>query len=148
MVASRNSVGTSELVDALVELSFAVHAVLVRASAELDLTVAQLRLLGILRDRTPTMTAIANHLGIDRSSVTGLIGRAEHRGLVRRDPSELDARVTIVSATPTGLELGRQIGAMVTAELEQWFEGVSTAQQYGIVRVARSVLGPGIDVLH
>ncbi len=140
MVTKRDALRTSELVDCLVQLSFVVHDVLARASAEHDLSVTQLRLLGILRDRTPPMTAIADHLGLDRSSVTGLVDRAERRGLVSRSTSTQDARVTIVSATPTGLAVGRQLAAMVTAEIEALVGHVPRTGRECIVRVAVSVL--------
>ena len=47
--------GQEELVDALVRSSFAVMAVLSRIGAEHDLSLTQLRMLGILRDRRVTM---------------------------------------------------------------------------------------------
>ena len=131
----------SELVDSLVQLSFAVHGMLVRVAAQHDLSVTQLRLLGILRDRTPPMTGIADHLGLDRSSITGLVDRAERRGLVSRAMSAQDARVTIVSATPAGLALVRLVAAAVTAEIESLTAHVPRADRECIVRVARSVVG-------
>src|SRR3984957_14601767 len=99
MGTKRDTTQTSELVDSLVQLSFAVHDALTRVSAEHELSVTQLRLLGILRDRTPPMTALAQHLRLDPSSVTGLVSRAEQRGLVSRTAAPHDGRVTIVSAT-------------------------------------------------
>jgi DNA-binding MarR family transcriptional regulator len=136
---------TPELVDSLVQLSFAVQAVLARASAEYNLSVTQLRLLGILRDRTPPMTAIADHLGLDRSSVTGLVDRAERRGLVSRTTSAQDARVTIVRVTSTGLEVGRRLAAMVTNEIEALVGQVQGTDRDCIVRVASSVLDAGVE---
>jgi DNA-binding MarR family transcriptional regulator len=57
---------------------------LTRIAAEHDLSVTQLGMLGILRDRTPTMAQIADYLELDRSSVSGLVDRAERRGRHRR----------------------------------------------------------------
>jgi DNA-binding MarR family transcriptional regulator len=131
---------TSELLDSLVQLTFAVHGVLVRAAADHNLSVTQLRLLGILRDRTPPMTAIAEHLGLDRSSITGLVDRAEKRGLVSRTTSQQDARMTIVRATPAGLAMDSQVVARVTAEIETLMEEVSPADRDCLIRVAMSVL--------
>ncbi len=141
MTAEPDAIRTSPLVDALVQLSFAIQDALARASAEYNLSVTQLRLLAILRDRTPPMTAIAEHLGLDRSSVTGLVGRAEQRGLVKRTASTLDARVTIVSATARGRSVGRQLAAMVTTEIDALVGQVPKAERDSIVRLADSVLG-------
>jgi DNA-binding MarR family transcriptional regulator len=145
VVAKPDTARTPELVDALVQLSFAVQEVLARASAQHNLSVTQLRLLGILRDRTPPMTAIADHLGLDRSSVTGLVDRAERRGLVARTTSTQDARVTIVSATPRGLDVARQLAATVTSDIEALARHVPRAERDRIVRVASAVLGPSAE---
>lgn len=95
------------LVDGLVQLSFLVQGTLAKVAAEHGMTVVQLRLLGVLRDRTPGMQELARHLGLDKSSMTGLVDRAERRGLVRREPSPDDRRGVRVSLTDEGRELAR-----------------------------------------
>jgi MarR family transcriptional regulator, lower aerobic nicotinate degradation pathway regulator len=89
-------------VDGLAQLSFVIQAMLERRAAEHDLSVIQTRLLGVLRDRQPTMNELARLLGLDKSSVTGLVDRAERRGLVRRAPSDVDRRAVLVSLTEDG----------------------------------------------
>ena len=79
-------------VDGLAQLSFLIQGLLERRAAEHDLSIVQTRLLGVLRDRTPTMNELARFLGLDKSSVTGLVDRAERRGLVARVPSATDRR--------------------------------------------------------
>lgn len=90
------------LVDALAQLAFAVHGALGRMAAAHDLSVAQARLLGILRDRRPTINDLAAILALDKSSITGLVDRAEDRGLVRRVPSPIDGRSVQVVITAAG----------------------------------------------
>ena len=94
-------------VDALVEKSFAVMGVLTRVAAENGLSLTQLRVLGILRDRRLRMAELADFLGLDRSSLSGLIDRAEQRGLVQRTRNPDDKRVIEVGMTPIGLEQAR-----------------------------------------
>jgi MarR family transcriptional regulator, lower aerobic nicotinate degradation pathway regulator len=89
-------------VDALVQLSFRVHQILGRMGAEHDLSVVQIRMLGVLRDREPSMLALAGHLGLDKSSTTGLVSRAEKRGLVRRARDSRDGRSVSVRLTAQG----------------------------------------------
>src|ERR1700683_1415341 len=74
----------ADVVDSLVLASFTVIALLSRVAAEHDLSLTQLRVLAILRDREPTMAELADYLGLERSSVSGLIDRAVKRRLVRR----------------------------------------------------------------
>jgi DNA-binding MarR family transcriptional regulator len=49
-----------ELRDALAQTSFTLMAVLTEVAAEHDLSLTQLRVLGILRAREPTMAQLAN----------------------------------------------------------------------------------------
>lgn len=88
-----------DLRDSLVQASFTVIAVLSRVAAEHDLSLTQLRMLGILRDREPAMAELATYLGLERSTVSGLIDRAVQRGLVRKTSDAADGRSVRVSLT-------------------------------------------------
>jgi MarR family transcriptional regulator, lower aerobic nicotinate degradation pathway regulator len=101
------------LVDAVAQLSFAMQLVLTDVGAPHGLSVTQLRLLMILRDRTLSMGELATYLRLDRSSVTGLVGRAEQRDLVRRERRHEDGRGVQVLITGRGLELAAQMKAEV-----------------------------------
>jgi MarR family transcriptional regulator, lower aerobic nicotinate degradation pathway regulator len=94
-----------DLRDGLVQVSFAVIAVLSRVAAEQDLSLTQLRVLGILRDREPTMAELATYLGLERSTVSGLIDRAVQRGLVRKTTDTADGRSVRVSLTAAARRL-------------------------------------------
>ena len=63
--------------DGLAQLSFLIQGALQRLAADYDVSMVQMRLLGILRDREPTMKELAALLGLDKSSTTGLVDRAE-----------------------------------------------------------------------
>src|SRR5690554_6754337 len=70
------------LADALVPTAFVTMAILNRIGAENDLSLSLIRVLGILRDRRPRMTELASYLGLEKQTMSGLIARAEKRGLV------------------------------------------------------------------
>lgn len=97
------------LVDSLAQLSFLIAATLTRIGAGHDLSAVQIRLLGALRDRRPGMNDLAKLLGLDKSSVTGLVDRAERRGLVQRSVNARDRRAYEVSLTPAGRSLARRV---------------------------------------
>jgi DNA-binding MarR family transcriptional regulator len=97
--------GDLGIVDALAQLSFAVQTSLGRIAAEHDLSIVHARLLGILRDRQPTITQLAGYLQLDKSSVTGLVDRAAERGLVTRVASPHDGRSVEVAITKAGRRL-------------------------------------------
>jgi DNA-binding MarR family transcriptional regulator len=89
-------------VDGLAQLSFLILGTLERRAAEQSLSMIQTRLLGVLRDRTPGMNELATLLELDKSSITGLVDRAERRGLVERIPSPADRRAVQVGLTDSG----------------------------------------------
>lgn len=105
------------LEDALIRTAFRSMAVLTRIGAQHDLSLTQLRLLGILRDRRPRMTELATFLGLDKSTMSGLVERAERRGLVGRDRSPEDRRAVDVFITPAGRELEEQLRTEIRAAL-------------------------------
>jgi DNA-binding MarR family transcriptional regulator len=107
----------SSLVDALVQVSFAVTAVLTKVAAAQDLSLTQIRLLGILRDRTPTLSELAERLSLDRSSVSGLVDRAAARDLVRRVPSKVDRRSQRVELTTRGHRIATEMAKQIAEHL-------------------------------
>jgi DNA-binding MarR family transcriptional regulator len=106
-------------VDGLAQLSFLVQGTLERRAAEHDVSVVQTRLLGVLRDRRPTMNELARFLGLDKSSVTGLVDRAERRGLVSRVPSAADRRSVRVGLTDQGRALVASVAEGFEADVTQ-----------------------------
>ena len=133
-----------DLVDGLVQLSFLVQSVLTASAARHDLTLPQVRLMGILRDREPGMLELARHLGLDKSSVTGLVDRAERRGLVRRTPSAQDGRAVLVGATALGRRLTGQVNAEIVTALAAVTAPLTAAQRRTLAGLAARLLaGPG-----
>src|SRR5664279_5728262 len=101
------------LVDALVQCAFVTMAVLTKAGADNDLSLTQMRVLAILRDRRVRMTALADHLGLEKSTMTGLVDRAEKRGLLQRASSAQDGRAVDVFLSPDGANLAERLYAHV-----------------------------------
>lgn len=118
-----------ELRDALVQMSFALMAVLTEVAAEHDLSLTQLRVLGILRDREPTMADLASYTGLERSTMSGLIDRAAQRGLVVKACDPLDGRSVRVSLTAQSRHLERQITASVTERIAPLLAHLSINEQ-------------------
>jgi len=104
-----------DLRDSLVQVSFMVIAALTRVAAEHDLSLTQLRVLGILRDREPTMAELATYLGLERSTVSGLIDRATQRGLVHKTGHPDDGRSVRVSLTAEAQRLATRVIAEIGA---------------------------------
>jgi DNA-binding MarR family transcriptional regulator len=118
-----------DVLDSLVQVSFTVMAHLSEVAAAHDLSLTQLRVLAILRDHEPRMAELAAHLGLEKSSVSGLIDRAVKRGLVRREPSSDDARAVKVSFTPAGEALTAQLIQEISGLLAPMTERLGPADR-------------------
>ena len=138
--------------DGLAQLSFLIQGILERRAREHDLSVIQIRLLGVLRDRMPTMNELARLLGLDKSSVTGLVDRAERRGLVTRVPSTADRRAVLVSLTDHGRSLAYAGAARFDADISLLLEHLAPSERDTLSRLISRLLvahaaGQGIDLL-
>jgi DNA-binding MarR family transcriptional regulator len=129
------------IVDALAQLSFLVHGMLARHAAAHDLSMIQTRLLGVLRDRDPTMQELARLLELDKSSVTGLVDRAEKRGLVRRTRSAEDGRSIIVNLTSSGRKIIGEVGKSFQADIASATSSLSFAEKKRLSAIATRIVG-------
>jgi DNA-binding MarR family transcriptional regulator len=129
-----------ELIDALVKTSFTTMAVLNRVATRHDLSLTQLRLLGILRDRRITMSELTSYLGLDKSTVSGLVDRAEKRGLVQRAPNPHDGRGVDVLLTPGGVELAERGAAQVARSLSPMTGALTPAEARRVATLLERML--------
>ena len=133
------------IVDALAQLSFLVQGMLAKHADTQDLSMIQTRLLGVLRDREPTMQELARLLDLEKSSVTGLVTRAERRGLVRRTPSRNDRRTVRVSLSA----LGRRTVAVAVegfqADIASATASLSLAEKRRLSRLATRIVAGYAD---
>jgi DNA-binding MarR family transcriptional regulator len=139
VAGSDASQADSQLMDVLVETSFLIQAMLTQVADQYGLTVGQLRLLGVLRDRRPGMTELGAHLGLDRSSTTGLVDRAEKRRLVSRTSDPDDGRATRVAMTATGRRLVAKAEAEVLRGSAVLTAGLTGRQRRELLTLLGSV---------
>jgi MarR family transcriptional regulator, lower aerobic nicotinate degradation pathway regulator len=126
--------------DGLAQLSFLIHAILERRAREHDLSITQVRLLGVLRDRTPAMNELAKLLDLDKSSITGLIDRAQRRGLVTRVPSATDRRAILVALTARGRSLAATGTAQFEADVAQLLSHLPPSDRQALSRLISQLL--------
>jgi MarR family transcriptional regulator, organic hydroperoxide resistance regulator len=117
------------LADALVPTAFVTMAVLNKIGAENDLSLTLIRVLGILSDRRPRMAELADYLGLEKQTMSGLIARAEKRGLVARAPNEEDGRATDVFLTSEGAKLVKRLHSQTQRALAPLTEQLSAPDQ-------------------
>jgi DNA-binding MarR family transcriptional regulator len=133
--------GNRALIDALARTSFAVMAVLSRIGAEHDLSLTQLRVLAILRDRTGKMSELADYLGLDKSTISGLVDRAEKRGLLQRAPNPRDGRAVDVFLSADGARLAEIGGTQVAQALSPMIGQLTKTEARRLTALLERVLG-------
>jgi DNA-binding MarR family transcriptional regulator len=129
-----------DLIDALVTTSFATMAVLNRIAAEHDLSLTQIRVLAILRDRRVKMSELAGYLGLDKSTITGLVDRAEKRGLLARTPNPIDGRAVDVMLSADGMELAERGATQIARALSPMTSTLTRADAHRLTALLERML--------
>jgi len=137
-----DAAGDAELdpADGLAQLAFLITGLLEGRAAEHDLSLTATRLLGVLRDREPTMNELARLLELDKSSITGLVDRAERRGLVARAPSAVDRRAVLVRLTDAGRELVSGAAARFGADVSVLLDLLPPRDRAALGRIVSRLL--------
>ncbi|WP_329052077.1 MarR family transcriptional regulator [Amycolatopsis sp. NBC_01488] len=113
------------VVAGLVRASFLVNAVYAESAREYGLTVPQGQLLCVLMGRPYGMGDLGATLGLEKSSLTGLVDRAVRRGLVRREPDPDDRRAVRVVLTDEGRDLAADFYAATCRRVDDLAAGWS-----------------------
>lgn len=103
----------------LLRLAGLVQGIYARVSERHDLTPVQAKLLCVLLDGPRGMAELARGFGVEKAALTGLVDRAERRGLARRSPVPGDRRALRVTLTDIGRRAAAAFHRDVAAELDQ-----------------------------
>lgn len=117
------------VVAALVRSSFLVNAVYTGAAREYGLTVQQGQLLCVLMAQPYGMGELGATLGLEKSSLTGLVDRAVRRGFVRREPDPADRRAVQVVLTAEGRELAEEFYAATCRRVDELAAGLPPSER-------------------
>lgn len=94
----------------LMQVAFRARHGLMELAESHQLTMVQLQALGIVKPGTAVpMNFMAAILLCDASNITGIVDRLLQRGLIERTEKPKDRRVKMISLTPEGETLRRQI---------------------------------------
>ncbi len=102
----------------LVQLSGLVQGLYARVSQRHDLTPVQAKLLCVLLEGPRGMAELAGYFGVEKAALTGLMDRAEKRGLAQREPVPGNRRALTVTLTEEGRRAATAFYTDVHAELE------------------------------
>jgi len=125
----------NETVGSMVRLTFLVQNLFADVGQGCGLTVAQSLLLCSLNDRAVGMAELATKLGLERSSLTGLVDRAEQRGLVARESDPSDRRAIKVALTPGGRDAGHRFHDQLRVRLDEVLSELTATDRTHFTRV-------------
>jgi DNA-binding MarR family transcriptional regulator len=125
---------------ALVRLSFLVQSLYAEVCAKHDLSPAQAQLLCVIKDQPRGMTELTRMLRLERPGLSGLVGRIERRGLLRRDTPERDRRAVTLSLTPRGKEIVKAFYAEVSNRLRKVVAHLPASDRRQFERIATSIV--------
>jgi DNA-binding MarR family transcriptional regulator len=106
-----------DVASGLIQLTTLVQGIYARVSERHDLTPVQARLLCVLLHGPRGMAELASFFGVEKAALTGLMDRAERRGLARRSPVPGDRRALQVTLTEAGRRAAAAFHAAVGEEL-------------------------------
>lgn len=129
-----------QLLDVVVPFTFVVMAELNKISSENDLSLTQLRVLGILWDHKLSMTELCSHLGLKKSTMSGLISRAESKELLVRMSDPEDNRLTNVILTKKGIEIVKLIRMRTQESIEPMSSRLSVEQRKQLFRLLERMI--------
>jgi len=108
----------------------------------IDLTLRQVAILDAIRDGGEIIQSdIVQRTGIDRSTVTELMGRMDTRGLVTRVRSQRDARAYMVAITDKGIAQLRAAEAASTRASRLFIDALPESDQPAFLNGLLTVAG-------
>jgi DNA-binding MarR family transcriptional regulator len=108
-----------DLAAGLVQLTSLVQTIYARVSERHDLTPVQAKLLCVLLAGPRGMAELAQCFGVEKAALTGLMDRAERRGLAQRSAVPGDRRALRVTLTDAGRQAAIAFHTEVSAELDR-----------------------------
>ena len=133
----------------LLQLTTVVQGLYARISERHELTPVQAKLLCVLLGGPRGMAELAQSFGVEKAALTGLMDRAEKRGLAARSPVPGDRRAVQVTLTDAGRRAATAFHADVGEALNKLIGDLGPADREhfratmaGIITSCRSGHGP------
>lgn len=126
---------------ALVQLTTLVQGIYSAASERHDLTPVQAKLLCVLLGGPRGMAELAQRFGVEKAALTGLMDRAERRGLAQRSAVPGDRRALQVTLTDAGRTAALAFYAEIRAELGKLIDPLEPAERERFRSTMTSIIG-------
>jgi DNA-binding MarR family transcriptional regulator len=88
------------------------------------------------------MSELADYLGLDKATISGLVDRAEKRGLLRRTPNPVDGRAVDVFLSKQGMELADRGATQIAESLSPMTGTLSRGDTHRLTTLLMQMLEP------
>lgn len=127
-----------DLATTLMRVHRQVRTLLGSVAHDFDLTVQQVEMLCVVRQRQPSFGELADLLGCDKTNVTGLVDRLARRDLVERQVDHDDRRVVRLELTDAGRALESKIKAAIATAVDARWGAMSVQERAVLVDMVPS----------
>jgi DNA-binding MarR family transcriptional regulator len=86
------------------------------------------------------MSELADYLGLDKSTISGLVDRAEKRGLLQRIPNPIDGRGVDVALSTEGMELADRGASQIARSLSPMTSTLTRAEAHRLTALLERML--------
>jgi len=101
----------------------------------------QRKILRILAEHTDvSQKELQDLLGIESGSMSEIVSKLEHKGLIKREKDKLDRRMSRIKITKNGLELAKEIEAIDVVDEESLFTSLSVEEQEQLKTILKKLL--------
>jgi DNA-binding MarR family transcriptional regulator len=136
-----------QVASGLVRLTFLVQTVYAEVGRDCALTPTQAQMLCLLREGPKGMAEMCGVLGVERSSLTGLVDRAERSGLVVRQSDPADRRAVKVALTEDGDRAACEFHEQITSRLADLLDDLPAGERDRFSRtLTRIVTAAGVPL--
>jgi DNA-binding MarR family transcriptional regulator len=124
----------------LIRSTALIQDIYAAASAEHGLTRQQAQLMCVVGDRPSSMVRVGALLRIGKSSMTGLVHRAEGAGLIHRVPDPDDGRSSLIALTPEGRRANDAFRRALSERIEEIIATLSAEERDSLASVLSKVV--------
>ena len=89
---------------------------------------------------------LAGAIAYDRTTIGGVVGRLEDKGLIRRDPSPDDRRLRLLTLEPAGEAVIAELDPLVWRTQDLMLTGLDEAERAVFVRLLEKAAEAGNDL--
>jgi DNA-binding MarR family transcriptional regulator len=111
-----------------------------RFAGDLGITQAEAHVLVELRREGPTpITTLHREFGHKRSTLTNIVDRLEHRGLIARKPNPNDRRSQLINLTASGRKVATRLAKALAILEHEVLASVDTAAVAGVTALVDAI---------